>query len=202
MVKAGHATPRDRNAPPANEQEVRGVDNPPQLLGHMGSAVANAVGSFAYGMRQAVRSPTSWWAFPAYTVHSFANVDSFRFRRVSPLGRPAKDSVTKTLPALELPLRVDVFPWLDLDDPAAFAWSPCEKFILQGVPDARASGLRNDDFDKSRYEQYSAAYGDRYLNGGRKDIFGALEYPDRGFFGRLAVSRTPFPRVGDVLNLW
>jgi hypothetical protein len=59
MVKAGHAAPRDRNAPPADEQEVRGVDNPPQLLGHMGSVVVNAVGSFAYGVREAFRSPAS-----------------------------------------------------------------------------------------------------------------------------------------------
>ncbi|KAI9859113.1 MAG: hypothetical protein M1813_007069 [Trichoglossum hirsutum] len=90
MAKAGRAAPRNRNATPAQEQEVRGVDNPPQLLGHMGSAVANAVGSFAY---------------------------SVRFRRVSPLGQPVKDSITKTLLALVLPLRIDVFPWFDLDDP-------------------------------------------------------------------------------------
>jgi hypothetical protein len=49
------------------------------------------------------------------------------------LGQPAKDSVTKTLPPLELPLRIDVFPWLDLGDLATFARSPCEKVILQGI---------------------------------------------------------------------
>ncbi|KAH0551655.1 hypothetical protein GP486_007126 [Trichoglossum hirsutum] len=164
MVKAGHAAPRDRNAPPADGQEVRGVDNPPQLLGHMGPVVANAVGSFAYGVREAFRSPASW------------------FRRVSPLGQPPKDTVTKTLPVLELPLRIDVFPWLDLDDPVTFAQSPYEEFILRGIADARASGLRIDDFDTGCYAQYSAAYDDRYPNRGQKGIFfDALEYPDNEF---------------------
>src|SRR5436309_2769918 len=82
-----HAAPRDQNAPPADEQEVRGVDNPPQVLGHMGSVVANAVGSFAYGVRQAFRLPASWWAFPVYVIYTLANVDGLRFRRVSPLGQ-------------------------------------------------------------------------------------------------------------------
>ncbi|KAI9860961.1 MAG: hypothetical protein M1813_005640 [Trichoglossum hirsutum] len=87
------------------------------------------------------------------------------------LGQPAKDSVTKTLPPLELPLRIDVFPWLDLDDLATFARSPY------------------------RYAQYSAACNDRYLNRGQKDIFfDALEYPDEEF-GALTVGDTPFSSV-------
>ena len=98
-------------------------------------------------------------------------------------------------------MRIDVFPWLDLDDPATFVQSPCEKVILQGIADAHANGLRIDDFDKDRYAQYSAAYDDRYLNRGRKDIFSdALEYLDEEF-GAPTVSDTPFSSVRGILTL-
>ena len=63
MVRAGRAAARDPNAPRAEEQVVRGLGDPPQLLGHIGSAVpsaASSIGSFTYGLREAFRSPASW----------------------------------------------------------------------------------------------------------------------------------------------
>ncbi|KAI9776692.1 MAG: hypothetical protein M1839_009419 [Geoglossum umbratile] len=161
MVKAGRAAARDPRAPRAEEQAVRGLGNPPQLLGHMGSAVAGAIGSFTYGLREAFRSPASWW------------------RSINPLGQPARNTVSKRLPVLELPLRIDRFPWLDLDDPATFNQSPTQIHILQGIANARASGLRVDDFDKARYTLYSDTYDERYIKNGRKDtFFDAQEYPE------------------------
>jgi hypothetical protein len=55
MVRTGRAA----DAPQAEEQVVQGLGDPPQLLGHMGSVVASAVGSFAYGLREAFPSPAS-----------------------------------------------------------------------------------------------------------------------------------------------
>ena len=82
-----------------------------------------------------------------------------------------RDTLSKRLPVLELPLRIDRFPWLDLDEPATFHQSPCEVYILQGIANARACGLRIDDFDKARYTIYSDTYDERYVEKGQKDIF-------------------------------
>ncbi|KAI9773295.1 MAG: hypothetical protein M1839_002155 [Geoglossum umbratile] len=88
-----------------------------------------------------------------------------------------EDTVSKRLPILELPLRIDHFPWLDLDDPTTFQQSPRQVYILQSIADARESGLRIDDFDKARYTIYSDTYDERYIKKGRKDIFfDAQEY--------------------------
>jgi hypothetical protein len=60
VVRTGRAAARDPNAPRVEEQAVQGLADPPQLLGHIGSAIASAVGSFAYGLREAFRTPVSW----------------------------------------------------------------------------------------------------------------------------------------------
>jgi hypothetical protein len=79
--------------------------------------------------------------------------------------------------------------------------NPCKKVILQNIIDAHANSLQIDDFDKDRYAQYSAAYDDRYLNRGWKDIFfDALEYPDEEF-GTSTVGDTPFSSVRGILTL-
>jgi hypothetical protein len=89
-----------------------------------------------------------------------------RWRSINSPRQPARDTVDKRLPILELPLRIDRFPWLDLDDPATFHQSPSEIYILQGIANARASGLRIDDFDKARYTIYSDTYDERYIEKG------------------------------------
>src|SRR5579862_407571 len=90
-----------------------------------------------------------------------------------------RDTLSKRLPVLELPLRFDRFPWLDLDELATFRQSPCEAHILQGIANARVCGLRVDDFDKSHYTVYSNTYEEQYPEEEQEDIFfDALEYSE------------------------
>jgi hypothetical protein len=60
-----------------------------------------------------------------------------RFQEIQPIEYPLRKSATKNIPDLFQPVRIDRFPWIDINDPATLNNSPAEAAISQGIEDAQ-----------------------------------------------------------------
>ena len=94
-------------------------------------------------------------------ISSIANTSS-RFRVVTPHGQPEKWTQTKKKFVEGQDVRIDKFPWLNLDDRETIRQSPVHQFIEARISSARLAGHRSDDFDHDDYQMYDRDYDRRY----------------------------------------
>jgi hypothetical protein len=96
-------------------------------------------------------------------------------------------SLPQNIPGLFQPVRIDRFPWIDINDPATLNNGPAEAAISQGIEDAQQHGLLVDDIDPDRYTEYRNEYFTRYIVKSSMEFFyDAVEYqagrkPDNRF---------------------
>ncbi|KAI9763373.1 MAG: hypothetical protein M1840_000565 [Geoglossum simile] len=139
MVKGGRAAPAYHNAPPAAAQVVRGLGDQQPMLGHHLNGIVGGGGVRGHlvsGLRAAL-SPIRGW-----------------FRQTRSHNQPEKLSQTKYNAVLGHDVRIDQFPWLDLDDPQTIRNSPVDAFIQQMIASSRNAGALQDDFNYDDYMLY------------------------------------------------
>jgi len=90
---------------------------------------------------------------------------------------------TKTfeVAAINSSIRCDLFPWLDINDPATCRESPCATFINNAIANSRAKGQIADDFDTSlgAYARYLALNDKAGKNGSKNRVAKRV----RAFYG-------------------
>ncbi|KAH0538350.1 hypothetical protein FGG08_005045 [Glutinoglossum americanum] len=156
MVRRGAAVARDPNAPPTHEMEVHGLENPPWLLAQL----AGGISAFARNVRD-----------------RFRPISGTRFQEIRPIGYPPRESATKNIPGLFQPVRIDRFPWIDINDPATLNNGPAKAAISQGIEDAQQHGLFVDDIDPDWYTEYRNEYLTRYIvKPGIEFFYDTVEY--------------------------
>ncbi|KAI9765984.1 MAG: hypothetical protein M1840_006991 [Geoglossum simile] len=155
MVKGGRAAPAYRNAPPAASQVVRGLGDQQPVLGHHLNGVVGdgrVRGHLVSGLRAALNPIRGW------------------FRQTRPHNQPEKLSQTKYNAIRGHDVRIDQFPWLDLDNPQTIRNSPVDTFIQQMIA-SRDVGALQDDFNYDNYIRYLDDYDCQY----GRDIQATLE---------------------------
>ncbi|KAH0536731.1 hypothetical protein FGG08_006439 [Glutinoglossum americanum] len=93
------------------------------------------------------------------------------FRQTRLHNQPEKLSQTKYNTIRGRDVRIDQFPWLDLDDPQTTRNSPVDAFIQQMVASSRDVGVLRDDFNYDDYMLYLDDYNRQY----GRDIPASLE---------------------------
>jgi hypothetical protein len=89
-----------------------------------------------------------------YPIFPVFVLTSIRFRQTRPHNQPEKLSQTKYNTIQGYDVRIDQFPWLDLDDPQTIRNSPVDAFIQQMIASSRDVGALQDEFSHDNYMLY------------------------------------------------